>query len=413
MSELLNRPWHTLAASMICLVARFAQGDVYETTDKDVWIAAVGSHATADFTGFPAGTIITGQYADLGVVFSDGNDCIYPNPNSFPNDGVGLDGNGDITVVFAQLQNWLAVDQPGFFGMQLLRNGQVVHTSGTYHAFSDGSFLGLISSEGFDAAVLIELDEAEIDDLYFGPPVCPADLDGDGTVAIADLLGLLGAWGSQPPGPPDLDGDGDVDIVDFLDLLLSWGPCPAPPDCNGNGSFDFADIVEGASPDCNANAIPDECDVAGGSSPDLLGDGIPDECQPPENDDCEDASAIGEGDTLVYTVGATTAGWDAPCGVVYQSDGDIWFLYTPSCTGTATFSLCGSADFDTHLAIYYGACPPPNPLACNDDAPGCGQASVVEQVVAQGFPYLVRVGGKEGGGLGVLTISCRPFAPGP
>jgi len=52
---------------------------------------------------------------------------------------------------------------------------------------------------------------------------CPADFDGDGDVDTADLLHLLGAWGT-PDG--DVDGDGDTDTADLLALLGAWGACP-------------------------------------------------------------------------------------------------------------------------------------------------------------------------------------------
>ncbi len=56
-------------------------------------------------------------------------------------------------------------------------------------------------------------------------PECPWDCgDGDGQVAIVDLLALLAQWGG--PGPCDFDGNGAVDIVDLLALLANWGPCP-------------------------------------------------------------------------------------------------------------------------------------------------------------------------------------------
>lgn len=62
------------------------------------------------------------------------------------------------------------------------------------------------------------------------PNLCPWDFAGskkgpDGEVAIVDLLGLLGAWGSNPGHPADFDGNGAVDIVDLLKLLANWGPC--------------------------------------------------------------------------------------------------------------------------------------------------------------------------------------------
>jgi len=57
----------------------------------------------------------------------------------------------------------------------------------------------------------------------YQPPECPADFDGDGDVDTADLLHLLGAWGT-PAG--DVDDDGDTDTSDLLALLAAWGECP-------------------------------------------------------------------------------------------------------------------------------------------------------------------------------------------
>jgi hypothetical protein len=66
-----------------------------------------------------------------------------------------------------------------------------------------------------------------IDDIaIWGVPMpedCPADFDGDGDVDTADLLHLLGAWGTAGG---DVDGDGDTDTADLLALLAAWGECP-------------------------------------------------------------------------------------------------------------------------------------------------------------------------------------------
>jgi hypothetical protein len=257
------------------------------------------------------------------------------------------------------------------------------------------------------------------------------------------ILALLAAWGPGPGHPADLDGDGIVGNMDFLLLLADWGPCSFFVDCNGNGVWDLIDLNNGTSPDCNSNAAPDECDladgtsqdcngndvpdecgedcngngvadecdVADGTSPDFNGNGIPDECEPVPNDVCENATAIFDGATPVVTGGATTEPFSATCeGGVEFFVNDIWFLYTAPCTGIATFSLCNDADFDTVLAIYFAEnCPPPlNPLACSDNAVGCGQTSEIQQPVLEGIGYLVRVGGKEGAGVGMLSVSCEP-----
>jgi hypothetical protein len=53
---------------------------------------------------------------------------------------------------------------------------------------------------------------------------CPADVNGDYDVNTADLLILLGNWGSAGAG--DIDADGAVDTADLLLLLAAWGACP-------------------------------------------------------------------------------------------------------------------------------------------------------------------------------------------
>ncbi len=55
-----------------------------------------------------------------------------------------------------------------------------------------------------------------------------ADLNADGAVGAADLLGLLASWGSCGKGCclADLDIDGTVGASDLLALLANWGPCP-------------------------------------------------------------------------------------------------------------------------------------------------------------------------------------------
>jgi hypothetical protein len=117
-----------------------------------------------------------------------------------------------------------------------------------------------------------EVYQAEIVFYPFAPPPdpCPWDFDDDGDIDTADLLFLLGAWGT-PAG--DVDGDGDTDTGDLLGLLGSWGECPAPPcpwDLNGDGVVDDQDQIIlmqhwGDCPD-----PPEECPW------DLNGDGVVD-----------------------------------------------------------------------------------------------------------------------------------------
>ncbi len=227
-----SRQNERLLVALALLSAPLAvHGDVIEFHDRDAWIAAVGEFTTIGFTEFPSGTFLSNHYAELGVVFSDGNDITRccGHFETWPNDGAGLDGNGNIRLAFSEPHAWIAADFPGRLRIDLFRDGLLIHSSSQFGHGGIGNFGGLISSELFDAAVLMDVPagfQAEIDDLHFGVPACPADLDGDRVVAVPDLLTLLAAWGTNPGGPPDFDGDGTVAFADLLILLGNWGVCP-------------------------------------------------------------------------------------------------------------------------------------------------------------------------------------------
>ncbi len=67
-----------------------------------------------------------------------------------------------------------------------------------------------------------EVTAADLNDVATALSVALADLDGDGTIGIMDLLQLLGSWGPCPLAEQcigDLDCDGIVGMEDFLFLL--------------------------------------------------------------------------------------------------------------------------------------------------------------------------------------------------
>ena len=53
--------------------------------------------------------------------------------------------------------------------------------------------------------------------------VVVGDLDGDGSVGVADLVILLSAWGLNPGHAADFDGNGEVRVPDLIVLLGAWG----------------------------------------------------------------------------------------------------------------------------------------------------------------------------------------------
>jgi hypothetical protein len=65
--------------------------------------------------------------------------------------------------------------------------------------------------------------------IYFNTTVvvvnCPADVDGDGFVAVSDILAIISEWGTNNPDF-DIDGSGQVDVGDILLIVGNWGECP-------------------------------------------------------------------------------------------------------------------------------------------------------------------------------------------
>jgi MYXO-CTERM domain-containing protein len=149
-----------------------AAAEVIEFEDRDEWEAVVGAFTTIDFTGFPEWTIITDQYADLGILFTDGNDRIRHFPDFV--DGAGLGGGSfdDIEVSFDIPQYWIAIDFVGLAQFELFRDGELIYTS---YVFDDNpsTFAGLFSTEPFDAAIIEDPSDATVavDNLHFGPPI--------------------------------------------------------------------------------------------------------------------------------------------------------------------------------------------------------------------------------------------------
>ena len=53
---------------------------------------------------------------------------------------------------------------------------------------------------------------------------CLADISGDGTVGVADVLAIIDSWGTSDQ-TADLNEDGMVDVVDLLIVVGAWGAC--------------------------------------------------------------------------------------------------------------------------------------------------------------------------------------------
>ena len=122
-------------------------------------------------------------------------------------------------------------------------------------------------------------------------------------------------------------------------------------------------------------------------------------------DDCDNAEVACPGVYSGTTVGMSQDG-ESSCGDSNSSN-DVWYSYTPSTNGSATFSLCVGTTYDSVLSVHSG-CPgtAANELACDDDYCSGGGPSQVSLGVTAGATYLIRVTGWQGSaGSYTLTIT--------
>jgi len=113
------------------------------------------------------------------------------------------------------------------------------------------------------------------------------------------------------------------------------------------------------------------------------------QCPPPANDNC---SSTWWALTEAFAAGGTThpASVDGSATLGNSNAPDVWYIYTPSCTGYATIDTCGSI-CDTVVSIHTG-CPGTiaNQIAIDDDACGNLDSRLTFNCVAN-QQYIVRV----------------------
>jgi hypothetical protein len=127
----------------------------------------------------------------------------------------------------------------------------------------------------------------------------------------------------------------------------------------------------------------------------------------PANDACTDAIAIAIGEVVDFTtIDATTDGVKHPT-CLGTNDSillDVWYTYTATSDAVLRWSNCGTADFDSRIAVYNAAtacdASDDNLVACNDDGPAaCSAAFFTSELlfaVTAGQNYVLRMGGYAG-----------------
>src|SRR5690554_4530825 len=74
---------------------------------------------------------------------------------SYPNDSFGIDGNLRTTIIFDEVQSWIAFDLPGLAQIELYSDDQLFH-SWTFGGGGPGHFAGIISDTTFDKVVIFD-----------------------------------------------------------------------------------------------------------------------------------------------------------------------------------------------------------------------------------------------------------------
>lgn len=127
------------------------------------------------------------------------------------------------------------------------------------------------------------------------------------------------------------------------------------------------------------------------------------------SDDCASAPQVTGSTTVAFDLTNATNDGTATCGAS-AANRDVWVKYHSGAAGTAIFSLCGGASFDTVLTVFDGC--GGTQLNCNDDY--CGLQSQISLVMSVGQDVWIRISvfGSGAGGSGTLTITA-PTPPQP
>ena len=76
-----------------------------------------------------------------------------------------------------------------------------------------------------DVTTLTDVDVNQTITIAHGATPCTGDVNGDGSVAVADLLAVLNDWSACAGCDTDINGDDAVNVTDLLAVLNAFGPC--------------------------------------------------------------------------------------------------------------------------------------------------------------------------------------------
>ena len=129
--------------------------------------------------------------------------------------GPGMSNFSDLVPTGANAQSAFTYG-PSLLGAAMTRDGGIYRA--TFWAFPFESIPSATDRAAVMARVLAWCGK-------LNPTVCAADINNDDQVNVADLLGVVGAWGPCNGCPADINDDGQVNVADLLAVIENWGAC--------------------------------------------------------------------------------------------------------------------------------------------------------------------------------------------
>ncbi len=183
-------PARGVVAALVAIAAAHpaAAGITIFQSFADWQAATPDGHSTCDFTGFAPNTIITEQYADLGIHFVNPFNLVHNIPSLFPQDGWGIDPNGVLEVKFDGPMHAIAAHSPSSQWKYKLYLGDAL--VGQFPAQTAGpeQFLGVTTAFAFDRVRFLLGGDFGIiwtDNIYFATVPAPA------AMPVLLMLGLV------------------------------------------------------------------------------------------------------------------------------------------------------------------------------------------------------------------------------
>ena len=127
---------------------------------------------------------------------------------------------GSVTLVNSSSLQFNADVRGGNSGSGVIRNGEIIGIV-THCSLGCPNFGTRMDLAAFVAARTSLCPCAQ----------CPADVNGDNTVNVTDLLGVVNGWGACPGACPpfcaaDVNDNCVVNVQDMLAVVNAWGACP-------------------------------------------------------------------------------------------------------------------------------------------------------------------------------------------